>query len=369
MHIISLNQYENYLKEYRFRKKMIIPRTPRGVNRFNTGKQYYNALRYGVPAAAAYGAGRYFKNWNPFKNGKSSLQSRSAPPRRVYKRSAKTMRKVKGLTKQVAQLNRIAKSDQGTLIYRKRITERATTSVNQSSHDFARGLNSITNLEAVLAQLRYYDPTAPTALVTASGTSGTYSKEFLFDLSYHKITIRNNYQVPAKVRLYVCKVKEDTSIAANTAFTNGLADVGNPGANSALVYLTDSPQFNELWSIDKSMGKLLRPGQECVMTYTTKKFNYNPSVADSHTSEYQKSFAGTYFILRIEGVLGHDTAADQAGTLQSGIDMQIDSTWKVLYPAGADITYIVVDDTSNSFTNGGVVSSMPVSDNIGYSQS
>jgi len=133
-----------------------------------------------------------------------------------------------------------------------------------------------------------------------------------------------------------------------------------------MVYLTDSPQFQELWSVGKSMSKTLQSGQECTMVHTCKKFNYNPSVSDSHTSNFQKSFDGSYLVVRVEGVLGHDTSADEQGTLQAGVDVQIDTTWKVLYPAGADIKYIFVADDSSSFTNGGVCANKPLSDNQGY---
>lgn len=347
---------------------------------------YYRRARdYGVLAAGAAGAGtmalmRAHAQMGPYAPTTKDLQYMynfakkkfKRPPARFKKgkgnryRKKPVVKQVKGLKKQVSQLSRIAKADQGTLIYRRRITFRNLASANSSVHGGVT-MNSLGMLETVLGQLRYYDPTAPTTLVTADGSTGTYSKEFYFDISSHNFIIKNNYQVPCRVRYYICRIKEDSSITPVTAFTNGLADVGNPSTTSPLVYITDSPQFDEIWSIQKSDSFVLQPGSIRKIFYTNKKFTYNPSVSDNHSSSYQKSFDGSYFLVRTEGCLGHDTANDEQGSLPAGIDIQHNATWKVLYPAGADIKWIHVDDNSNNFTNAGVTSSKPVSDNLQYS--
>lgn len=325
------------------------------------------------------------KNWYPYLNlanmgynayqhysknqGKKSTRSLRAPgyrPRTVvvpYRKSQKgRFGKVKGIKKQVAQLSRIAKADQGTLIFRQRDTFTASCSVNASSFNGALDLNTLTKMELVLAQLRYYDPSNPATLIVAPGATGSFQKDFFFDLAHHKITMRNNRQVPVRVRGYIFRVKEDTSIAPATAFTQGLADVGAPSATSALVYPTDSNQLMEIWRIAKSCNVILQPGQQKVMTITSKKFVYDPSISDSHGLAFQRSFDGSNFSVRVEGILGHDnTDSSEQGNLQGAIDVQIDSTWNVLYPAGADIKFIFVDDNSESFTNGGVVANKPTS--------
>lgn len=275
---------------------------------------------------------------------------------------------VKTLAKAVKKLRIATESDQGVLTYRWRQTYRCLSSVNgQSLTNVPILLNGV--LETILAQLRYYNPSTPTTLVTADGASGTFMKDFTFDKIYTSIVCRNNYQVPVKVRVYLCKVKDDTSIEPTTAFSNGLADIGNPSSTSPLVYLTDSPQFTDLWKIHSSEIAQLQPGEEMKMSYTVPTFQYDPSLVDSHNQAYQTRYHGCVFVVRTEGVLGHDTSADQQGTLAAGVDIQMDRTFVVKYSAGADIEYLVVNDESDTFTNGGVTSQKPIPDNIAYSVS
>lgn len=270
---------------------------------------------------------------------------------------------------QIRELKRLTESDMGTHIQRRRQTGALSASVNSKSTGSA-DVVSLSIIEGVIAQLRYYNPSAPTALVTADGASGTYQKEFLFNSMYHKINVVNNYQVPAKVKLYLVRSKMDTSISASTSYTNGLADVGNPTATSTLVHLTDSTQFTDLYNIVGYKSTTLIPGENFIFTHSDKSFQYDPSLSDSHALTYQKRFKDLQFVLVVQGVLGHDTIANEQTTLQASVDYSICSTFTVRYSAGADIKFIYIDDTGDaSFTNGGVVSSKPVCDNIGYSVS
>lgn len=272
----------------------------------------------------------------------------------------------KQMKSQIRELRRLAEADMGELIYRFRNTFTVRSSVNSIDQGEYFSHTSDT-LETILGQLRYYNPSAPTSLVTADGSAGSYQKDFLFTSIYHKIHLRNNYQVPADVTVYKVRLKGDTSIAPLTAFSNGLADIGNPGSSSPLVYLTDSEQFKELYSIESSKSFRLSPGATRTMSQSLKNLLYDPSARDSHTVTYQRAHRNMFFIVRVEGVVGHDSSIAEYGVLQAGVDILIDRTFKVKYPAGADIKWIVVNDSSDTFTNGGVVSSKPVSDNLGYS--
>ncbi len=289
------------------------------------------------------------------------------PTRKRPQRRSKMPRKVKGLTKQVKELKRLAESDMGTHTQRNRDTWNVVSAVNQQQI-ISIPSSSLTLLEEVISQLRYYDPTAPTTLVTADGTVGTYQKEFYFSKVHSKILVRNNYQVPCSVSVYSCRPKVDTSISPGSAWSGGLVDIGNPGQTNPLVYLTDSVQFNDLWSIERSKRVILEPGQMCAMTTTAKPFQYDPTLADSHNTQYQKMFQAHSWHLHIQGVIGHDTVEDEQGILQAGVDFVVDNTYIVKYPAGADIVYLHTNDESSTFTNGGVISNKPYTDNQSYSQ-
>ncbi len=299
--------------------------------------------------------------------------SRSQPTRRrrkpVYRKSfnSKGYRAVKGLKKQVKQLSRLAKADQGTLIYRKRNPFDVQSLANQQTF-VGVPLNSLIDIETVLAELRYYDPSNPAVLITADGAVGSFSKDFYFNKSYHHINIRNNYQVPVNVRLYIYKVKEDTALSPSTCYISGLVDIGGLADTSPLAYPSDSHILNEVWSVAKSSRFRLNPGNERSISYLCKKFTYDPSVGDTHSLEYQRSFDGSYFAIRIEGVSAHDPIADEQGISPAGVDVIINSTWEILYPAGGDIKFIVANDTSDAFSNSALVTNKPIADNQTYSK-
>jgi len=273
---------------------------------------------------------------------------------------------VRKLAKKVQTLTREVNSSRAELLYHVRSTGRVLSAVNQTTHLEILALG-VTAYENAAAQQRYFDSAAPGTLVTADGSSGTYSRKCHFKSVYSAVEVRNNYQVPCKIVAYICAPKEDTSLSPTTCFTNGLADVGNPASTSPMVHFTDSPQLLSQWRLVKTIKKALAPGQTCNFSHATKDIFYDPSVVDSVTSTYQPKYKCFSIVLRVEGVYGHDTSADEQGQLAAGIDWAVHTKITCHYDAGADFTYIYISDSSDTFTNGGVIASKPVSDNIGYS--
>lgn len=301
-----------------------------------------------------------------------SLGKSAFSRRRSTRRTMKVIKPIRGkktLKKQVQQLQRIAKSSMGTLIYRQRTTSRILSSVNQKNYGFTGSQNETSQYETVLAQLRFFNPSTPGTLVQGNGSTGTYYRQFLFKSVASKLQVSNNYQVPCRVRVYCCMTKRDTNINPATAFENGLADIGAPSANSILTYPTDSKEFNDLYSIVKKRDILMQPGKIITCNYAVKNIMYEPALSDDQTQTYQKKNKTFFWFIMVYGALGHDSSADQQGTLSAGIDVMNTTTYTVEYDAGIDLKYVYIDDTSDSFTNGGLVSEKPVADNIAYSVS
>lgn len=319
----------------------------------------------------------YLKSYSGRKMLNQAIRSQAGRPvRRKYKRRRKRACKpcprprvdVK-VRKDIKALKRSVKADMGVHIYRHKGTTVLSSSVGQMSIGSLTGVTN-SSIEAALAGLRYYDPSTPATLITAAGATGTYQKEFLIKRQYSKYIAVNNYQVPCMLTMYVCVPKVDTSFSPTTAFQNGLADVGNPSNSSPLVYLTDSPQFHDLWRISKSKKAVLQPGESLSISYSYKSYMYDPSLVDSHADTYQAVHGCHTLCTRLEGVLGHDNAAAERGTLQASVDLQEDRVFEIHYSAGAAIKTIAINDISDvTFTNVGVVSNKPVSDNQSYSTS
>lgn len=299
---------------------------------------------------------------------KNSLPRNPRSVKQVKGAYKKVLKKEKSLQKQVKELKRVAESDMGTHIHRRRDTGKiASAACAQVTTSLE--MNNSTLIEEALAQLRYYNSSTPGTLVTADGTSGTYQKEFYFKRSYAKIRFRNNYQVPVRIKVMVMTPKGDTSFSPSSCYSNGLADVGNPTNTSLLVYPTDSVQLTDLWKTSSSINKVLMPGRECVVSYSGKPYQYDPSLYDNHNLTYQSRFQSAAALIRIEGVLGHDTTVStEQNVLQGGVDYERIVSYEIRYSAGADIRYIYVSDNGDaSFTNAGVVTMHPLSDNTFYS--
>lgn len=348
------------------------------MKRNNYRRNYSGYAKYVSPAMSVAGAAikAYAKyNRKPKSSYKkkavstsSSMYTNTSKSGRVYKK--RTYRPkvavIPKLVKQVKELNRQSKTDEATMTYRSRTTGRILSAVNQQTFDEITSV-SVTSLETVLSVLKYYDPAVPGTLVTADGASGTYSKEFMFTRQYCKTVIRNNYQSPIRLAVYLQSVKEDTSIPPSTAYVNGLVDVGGISATSPLSFVSDSRQYKSLWNIVSSKKVELQPGEEYVCTYSTKDFVYDPSLVDSHADSYQHRYKAYAVSARVEGIIGHDITANEQGIMQGGVDWLCDRTWVVTYNAGINLDYHVNSDLSDTFTTSAVASQKPIADNIGYS--
>lgn len=292
---------------------------------------------------------------------------------RVYQRSARRRtRRRTSLKKDVKALKALVKADQATHTYKELGSGEVQALVGQVEYG-QEAITSVSNLESWIANLRYYNPAVPGTLTTASGATGTFHREIHFANVYSRVEVRNNYQVPCRLKIYLAKPKSDTSITPLTYYTNGIADqVISAGADqqTAGLYLTDIVTFNEQYSLVCKKDIILDAGAMCSVTHNTGRFNYDPSLTDSHSSGYQTKYKSCLWLIRVEGVLGHDSAsAQEFNTLLASIDYQFIHIAKIEYDAGTGLNDIyIADNRASTFTSGsGVVTSKPVADNIGYS--
>lgn len=274
--------------------------------------------------------------------------------------------KYQKIASKVQALEQCCELDSGTLIYRLNSTDKVSCAVN-SQFMASKTMNGKTAIENVLTNLKYYDPSNPATLLTASGITGAFSKDFQFKNCYFQATCKNNYQVPCEVTIYAVQSKADTNIVATVAYTNGLTDVGAPSNTSVLVHITDSLQFTDLYNIKHSKKNYLQPGQQMEFGFGVNDFTYDPSLSDSHSNEFQKTFNDVQFVIRVQGQLSHDTVADEQGLSIACVDVLYEHKWEVRYVAGADIKLVVASSGLNAPTNGFINSNKPISDNQAFS--
>lgn len=248
--------------------------------------------------------------------------------------------------REINKLKRQVVNVDGRAVLDYRLISAGTVAVSQNvSTDQFLALNSLANLEDVLGQLRYFDPSSPATLVVSDFTAGTYFKEVMFVRCTLEMEIRSNYLTPTHVTAYDCRVRRDTASSPSSAFTQGDTDTSNKTFASVCLYPTDIPLVNDLWKLKKVYdGIIPAGGSRKVKIIINKSFKYDPSLSDSQNLQYQKTFMASGVYLRYHGALAHDTSLNEQGLQGAQIDYLIKRTWKVRYDGGADIKFIFIDD-------------------------
>lgn len=297
------------------------------------------------------------------KSRRRGYRKRRPVPAREQARLAK-------LNTRVNKLSRSLKSDQATHTLRSNEVDSVGASARQCNNNTFFQWD-VTNVEASMAALRYYDPSLPGTLVTANAATGTYTRQVHFSQLYESVCVRNNYQVPAYVTLYLCTSKVDTDNSPTAFYSSGLADQysgTSPGTSSVLIHMSDIKQVTDNWTLKRMKHKLLEPGQQFSCFSAFRAFDYDPSNVDSHNLAYQKKYRGHCWVVRVEGAIAHDTVAAQYLKQQAQVDIYSQRTVKITYDAGVNLTDIsVLDNQTSAFSNSGVVSNKPVSDNQAFS--
>lgn len=295
----------------------------------------------------------------------------SAPAQRKivarYSKSGKSDYEINKLRKKVNEISKSLKHDMSHRTLRER-----STGVVGALTNVASTMTTITGcipstLETCLTNMRWWSE-ATGAYVDASPLTGA-AIDIKFVKVYSNLLVRNNYQSPCEVFIYCVVPKVDTSISPSTAYTNGLTDQDAPSATNCLLFLSDSDEFKKLYKIEKSYHRYLDAGRQVSFSYAVKKpFYYDPSHYDDQSDTYQPSYGTHLWVVRTVGVLGHDTVAQEFGTLNSGVDYMCDRTVVCEYDSGGPgLNDIAVNNASSGFSNSAVFCSKPVADVITYS--
>lgn len=312
------------------------------------------AVNYKMPSA---------KTKSGTRKGKKSGKTKT--------KQAKAVTKVdKRQDKMIKSIYKTLRSDQARHTHRRREVSALGANAGQQVHSAMPVYTNTNLLEGAMAFLRYYDPSNPGTLVTANASTGTYSRQVHFESIYEKLRVRNNYQVPAHITIYSCTPKNDTNITVLSYFSDGITDQasGTVASTSPLIYLNDIRMVKDNWKCKAVKTVLLQAGAETSATRSCKAFDYDPSNVDTHSSQFQSKYGAHMWVVRVEGTIAHDTTLAQYLTTQAQVDCMLDMKFVMTYDAGVNLDdYSVDDNSSASFTNGGVVSNKPVSDNQSYS--
>lgn len=247
-----------------------------------------------------------------------------------------------------------------------------STTINAAENDqniLEQQCPNVTTLQSCIDDLRFFNPSVPNTLITTDLQSATFPQNIAMNY-YCRITLKNNYISPVRVRVYLCKVKADTGISGLTAMTNGLAD--NPSGALVITDLSirprDSEQFKDLWSSKLVKSTILKAGQQCVSSHASGSFSLDPATLDSHTSAFQRKLKGAVFLIVVNGLLAHNTTGPDVGLEQVRLDVQRDFVIKAFYDSGGvDLHDIQIVNSLDTFATTPALSShQPVAVNQGF---
>lgn len=312
---------------------------------------------------------------------KSATQAYNAAPaqplqgKKAYKKKrrvprGKSARKLDHCARAIKDLRQSEKASLGTLKYRSFVCQNRLLSAESSMNSMNINQIGTANLEAVMTKLKFFNPAIPGTLTEASGVAGTYQRNIYVKNIASEVLLRNNYQTDAKVTVYLCTVRDDTSQTPTLAWDKGIEDGTNLTLRTELnQYPTDYNLFNDLWHTRILSKQTLSPGQSIECKYQTKGFEYDPATVDTHTLTFQSEYRGSCVLVVLEGTLAHDSVADQQGLAPAGVDISYKNTYTVSYNAGINISYTFVDNAVSTMTTLPVQGHQPISDNQSYSVS
>lgn len=309
-------------------------------------------------------------NDSPSVPMKGKRQYGAKKQRKRYSKNKKVNDKLNKLSTALVELRKSEDASLGKMTWRQEnSTSIASATYNYQATDIQQA-NDISTIESIIANLKYFNPSAPATLITADNASGTFQRNVWLKSLTTKLTMRNNFKTDCHVKVYLCKVKDDTSLNALTAWTNGLADGGNVlGVSARNNYPTDYSLFNDLYATKVLVNQYLSAGQSIECSHTEKDINYDPAVVDSHADLYQKTYKNYQFLILVNGTVMHDSAnLAEIGFGKCGVDLVKKITAVVKYDAGINLSYVHVINSVNGFTTTGfgVQSLKPTSNNIAY---
>lgn len=279
-----------------------------------------------------------------YRSRRSTRSTRSRRGRRTRTRT-RTRRRVRARTstrsKLASKISALTKKVNGDLATHTRRTVLSPvidlTVKNQGYMDHLNACD-IAKLDDAISQLRYYDPSNPSVLLTAGGATGDFSRTFTFLNFSAKLVIRNNYNTPFFITLYVVTPKSDLTFDPVQHVQEGLdIQMAVPADVDAVTsYPTDSDVFNTYWKIRKTVKRYLTPGKETAITYNTGRFEFNPEVADIRSLEtYMVKYKSAVFMWKVQTSPAHDSVVpDTVGLAPAKFDATLYFTSKVQYDAG-----------------------------------
>lgn len=325
-------------------------RNRRGVVNYGRGN-YYRPLARVAGYAARYAYRTYSQRRASTYNRANQSRKRKRYRGAQGKRMRRTKKK-KGFSKRLNIVERKLVDGKTVLRYKGNDTQFIYTFDGNTENTNITAWDRNT-LQAVIAQMRFYDATTNSYLQKDPELKSTRLK---FTNIMSKMTLKNNYTVPVNVAVYVCRVNSDDANTPSVAFGNAVADqvtfITNPAATAAEsnhIYPSELSMFKKQWKIIQTKKRMLLNGQSMNVSAMLKDLTYSADWFDEFTIIDSRKIKATTFFVRVTGVLGHEnvTPISKVGSVEGSVDVQTKFYATMRYNGGGPgITYTVIDDQS-----------------------
>lgn len=272
-----------------------------------------------------------------------------------YRRRSKRPRKctIKTLCRDIKDLKN--KTDIGitTKIYMNRRFAAASCTDQQCNYRVDEGFDVDRLITSVVNDLQVYDPSAPGTYLTSDWATGTQSKHIDYK-AYGTHLVRNNYCFPAKVQIYCVQPKQNSNVGVLNAITSWLQDSGVGSAQTSIMnFPSHSKTFRDLWKIVAHKSAILEPGSELELKYGHNKwYELEKSHYDESTSTYKRGWGEFYWLVRIEGVVAHDSVtANLENTARAKVDIMTTINITVRFDGGIERTYYDITNEGEGMLN------------------
>lgn len=322
---------------------MIPRRNPQSLPQYQSAyPRLWNYAKTFIPPVVMAGTGAYIATGGrgpKFLKGKWNVK---APKKRV------TIPKQN--KRRISYLSKKMDNNEATIINRVRNTGVYKCDANECAYQQNGGLFKSV-IETAITTLKYFDPAQPGTLVTVDYNEGTFQKRILIK-GKSSLELRNNYAVPVKLEVFLCRVKADTNNSPVSAITAGFADVGGLAVTDVMSKAKDSLILRDLWTLKLKKKLTLEPGKQIKFFHSEKEFSYDTSLVDTHNQTYVKMFKSFSWLVRVEGVNAHDTTVEtEQGTSAAAVDITVDREIMIKYDGGIDLYEIQTTNGSSTFSN------------------
>lgn len=166
-----------------------------------------------------------------------------------------------------------------------------------------------------------------------------------------KLMLRNNYQHPCKVRVYLLEPKAELNVLPdnspngpllNTADQDWVAQttVSAQNLQDPLLFPTDNKEFMHKWKILQTQKFDMNTGDEVTLHNDTGYFKVPFNHFEEFTEEYQARLRTRVWLIRIHGPMCHSALDDDIiGFSNAKLDFIIRDIYTIRYDSGPGKTY------------------------------